>query len=198
MRSNPVWWQTAQWKRTARLIWTLKMSVFHLSLMKAWLLWGFWIHRQFTVVRFVVTDNAFPDSECVCVCVFVPDRMTLPLSLVRMESQLLFGNLNQEVVLRWSVGCFLVSNGLCFLLRPSTVLWCLSVNRYYILEKKVTGQEVGEMCGRRSFLAFCFLLFYAIWPCMISVQYMILSDCINRVTAGTEALDLLSSHHWVD
>lgn len=90
-----------------------------------------------------------------------------------MGSQLLFGKWNQKVVLCWSVGCFFCIKRSLFLLRPSTVLWCLSVNRYYILETKNSDWAGSRMCGRRSFLAFCFLLFYAIWPCMLSVQCMI-------------------------
>lgn len=60
--------------------------------------------------------------------------------------------------------------------------WCLSVNIQCILEKMC--EWVGGTYGRRSSLAFCFvfLLFYAIWPCMLSVQ------CIISQTASTGLL----------
>lgn len=77
--------------------------------------------------------------------------------------------------------------------------WCLSVNIYCILEKKVwviARQDVRETYGRCSFAGFLFFyFFYAIWPCMLSVQCIISQTAIDRATAVL-SLCWPSPRHW--
>lgn len=81
----------------------------------------FWIHMQFPVFGFIVTDNMFP--ECVWMCAWSNDNALLQKGKCCwcIHDIVLLCPVQQDLF-----DCHQLFQKVCFC--PSTVLWCLSIN----------------------------------------------------------------------